>query len=217
MARITYGVLIADIRGSVGGTTFSINPSGAFARGRVKPKATKTTKTQKQRALFSSLAQTYKLLSPSDVASWNDNHIAGLSGYQTFMKLNGTALKVALSPLSTYSPPEALTPVTVLSFDASFGISDIHVILDIAPSATQCFAIYITSPVSNGTQFNSKYLRLLKTVYNGSPSSLTLGSDYIAAFGFFPPVGSRLFLRIEVVSTSAFNTLTPTLDQCTVT
>lgn len=52
MALVAFGNGVADIRGSIGGTTFARNPHGAYARNRTTPVQPNTMKQSQARAAF---------------------------------------------------------------------------------------------------------------------------------------------------------------------
>lgn len=63
--------LIADARGSLGGTTFGRNPSGVYARARTSPAQPRTASQVANRASFTTAAQAWKALDPTVIIAWN--------------------------------------------------------------------------------------------------------------------------------------------------
>jgi hypothetical protein len=107
MARIQYGGGVVDMRGSVGGTTYSRNHAGAYSRARVKPVDPQTEEQMLIRGTLSSLAQHWRDLSPEDRADWalfaeavsSSPSYAGqarLTGQQAYMR--HSLIRVLYSP-----------------------------------------------------------------------------------------------------------------------
>lgn len=133
MARIIYGSVITDIKGSIGGITFQKNGSGQIAR--LKPRKVKTT-TQKQKAQHPRLKEVQKEwneLSLVNKISWNDfagiNNKIGLdgnpktlTGYQWFLSINQNRLLFDDSILSAPPVYEIVNPIgnINLSFEGGY-------------------------------------------------------------------------------------------------
>lgn len=71
MATIKLGATVSDIRGSIGGTVFSRNGGGAYARQRVKGTNPNTTKQQVVRAIMSTMSLAWLALSGTVRTAWN--------------------------------------------------------------------------------------------------------------------------------------------------
>ena len=109
MALIKFSAAIVDARGSIAGTTFSRNKSGAYIRARVKPVNPKSPRQELTRTIVSYLAELWH--DPSmDVrrAGWETyaaavamkNGLAEtihLSGYNHFLRSNAPKLMIGLS------------------------------------------------------------------------------------------------------------------------
>ncbi len=122
MARIIYGPIITDIKGSIGGMTFQKNGSGTIAR--LKPRKTKTN-TQKQRDQQPRLKQVqaaWNLLTLINKVLWNDfaaiNNKIGLdgqekklTGYQWFLTINENRLLISQPILSAPPIYEIVNPI----------------------------------------------------------------------------------------------------------
>lgn len=109
MAVVTYGALITDLRGSIGGTTFQNNASGAIARSRsYTPVNPSRQQSDRQLAMIQLVAYWAKL-SAANKALWNAlavahrkindwGNYARLSGYQWFMSYNLNAFTLDQGP-----------------------------------------------------------------------------------------------------------------------
>lgn len=70
MATIKLGAIASDIRGSIGGTVFSRNGGGAYAKARTKGTDPKTAKQQVVRSIMSGLIGAWALLSATVRNNW---------------------------------------------------------------------------------------------------------------------------------------------------
>lgn len=93
MARILSS-LIGDLRGSIGGQTYSRNKAGAFIRQRVKPVNPQTVIQQQARFRFGNMSILYQSLSPEVKGCWQNfasTHFNPLKGNNTGIYSGGNA------------------------------------------------------------------------------------------------------------------------------
>lgn len=123
MARVIYGSIITDIKGSIGGITYQKNGSGTIAR--LKPRKHKTN-TQRQRDQQPRLKEVQRLWNELDLGSkiqWNDfadlhdkigldGTSKKLTGYQWFMTINQNRLLFDDSFLEEPPTFEVVNPIT---------------------------------------------------------------------------------------------------------
>ena len=72
MARVTYGPLITELAGSIGGVTFQKNSSGNVARLKSKKPLNPTLAQANQQTLLSQLVAYWSTLSQVNKDTWND-------------------------------------------------------------------------------------------------------------------------------------------------
>lgn len=70
MASIKLGSIVSDIRGSIGGTVFSRNGGGAYAKQRTKPTDPNTSGQQLMRAITSSMYAAWAALTAAVRTDW---------------------------------------------------------------------------------------------------------------------------------------------------
>lgn len=135
MAKVKTSSLLAEIRGTLGGTVFSSNGAGFYCKSLVLPTQPRTSRQSVPRSNFADFARRWGALTPTQIATWqtfaarSDNIRYDWFGdpyyptaYQQFQGINGTR---ALLP-TTYTPnapvnnkPAALPSMTVyLDFQA---------------------------------------------------------------------------------------------------
>jgi hypothetical protein len=115
MARVTYGALVTDLAGSIAGTTFQKNASGAIARSRAyTPVNPSIQQSDRQLAMIQFVAL-WSTLTLIQKTAWNDlaaahnkindwGNYTKLSGYQWFISYNLNAFTQNQGPWLT---PEA--------------------------------------------------------------------------------------------------------------
>lgn len=93
MARILSS-LIGDLRGSIGGQTYSRNKAGAFIRQRVKPVNPQTVRQQNARYRFGNMSILFQSLSAAQKTCWENfakSHFNPLKGNNTGIYSAGNA------------------------------------------------------------------------------------------------------------------------------
>lgn len=110
MAITQLSAIVADIRGSVGGNTFSRNRGGAFVRKRVVPINPNTTRQGEARQRVSSLSQRWSAtltaaqrsawIAYAEATTWTNRLGAeiGISGLSAYVRTNSLRLLAGLSP-----------------------------------------------------------------------------------------------------------------------
>lgn len=210
MARIIYGPIITDIKGSIGGMTFQKNGSGTIAR--LKPRKTKTN-TQKQRDQQPRLKQVqaaWNLLTLVNKVLWNDfaaiNKKIGLdgqekklTGYQWFLAINENRLLFNDTILSAPPIYEIINPLNYINFTF---IND-ELRFDLDPSLLEVrhkVLAYCSFIKKSSSKFNFNDLRLIKIVDGGIGSSFSLNlsspNDFWVQYfnSVFPPeLGNKSF------------------------
>jgi len=89
MARITYGPLITDLKGSIGGLTFQNNPSGSIVRMRPKSRRAGSQLQTSRLVITRFLVQKWGLLSLENQELWNayaEDHL--------FIRKSGESVRV---------------------------------------------------------------------------------------------------------------------------
>lgn len=218
MARILFGGGVAQIRGSIGGTTYSKNANGAYARNRSQPANRNTLAQQGVRNIFGSIARRWKVLTLSQQASFIDLaasypyvNSVGLSsvytGVQLFQKVNSQLALVGSPQISMMQPPVYVPTIgdaivntiakasdsfeITYSFDAGFEVPTGFV-----------FVIEATREFANGTYRpkSQDYRQISIQAATVPVANLDIWAEYSAVFGEPTTNGSRIFVRGFLVS-----------------
>jgi len=175
MARIIYGSIITDIKGSIGGITFQKNGSGTIAR--LKPRKTKTN-TQKQRDQQPRLKQVqaaWNLLSLVNKILWNDfaavNNKIGLdgqekklTGYQWFLTINENRLLFDDSILSVPPVYEIVNPLSGVTFTFITGALRFSFNESI-PLQFRKMLLYVSFIKNSASKFDFNVTRLVRSIF----------------------------------------------------
>jgi len=129
MASIKLGAIASDIRGSIGGTVFSRNGGGAYAKQRVCPTNPNTAGQQLMRSVMSSMIAAWAALSAAVRSAWAvyatnvtlPNRLGdqiNLSGYNMY-----TRTRAIIERLGMAMPVAAPTVMTLAEQDPSVAIT----------------------------------------------------------------------------------------------
>lgn len=209
------GIAIAEARGSLGGTTFSRNSSGAYTRNRVSGVNANTAAQQLVRGRLSDYAQSWRGLGTVNQDGWDSlgaqmtrtdslGQSYTLTGFQAFVSVNCQLKAAGMAEVSSApildTAPELLTltltanevPEMDLAYTATGGAADNKLIITATP------------PISAGIQRpKASLFKQIKAVAGNVATPIDIQSDYENVFGA-PLTGSRVFVRVYGVSKNGF-------------
>jgi hypothetical protein len=214
MARVTYGALITDLAGSIGGVTFQQNSSGSIARLRSKKPLNPSTVQSDQQLTLSRLVALWPTLSAAEKTSWSDlaaahDHITPwgetktINGFQWFMACNLNLLSCGWALLETAPAFASITPpndITLASTDIAFSI-------EIAAGwnpGTSKILIYATPPIRQSSIKLRRNMFALTSYTGGNITTLSIKAVYEALFNldwetFHPVSDCNIIVRARQV------------------
>lgn len=181
MAKITLTGLMADIQGSIGGTTFQRSRAGLIARRKPIPKTSRTAKQSAIIAEHQTLNAQFILLPLSTKLQWdsfalahtrtdkygNVNTLTGLNWYQS---INFTLFLIS-EPLKTL-PPSYIIPFAPIEYTGCLENNELKITNPFPLiTADHSILIYTTPPLTRSTISDWSNFRLTKTL-NTSPSNI---------------------------------------------
>ncbi len=211
---VKWGGGIVDGRGSIGGTTFSRNKSGAIARARVAPVNPKSVRQSAIRAIISSVAQLYNSgLTVAQRAAWavyaknvpaknKLGEVIYLSGYNQFVKSNIAALNAGLTAIlaapSVFSLPGEDTTFDVAISEASQEIAvTFDATADWAGEAGGALIVEMGLPQSPSIEFFDGPWRHAGIIAGDATTPPTTGDSIAVPF---PVVADqKIFCRAKVL------------------
>lgn len=163
MASIKTSAVVEDIRGSVGGNTFSRNANGAYVRGRIAPVNPKTVKQSNVRGEFGDLMASWRSLTPEQQNSWElgresfpyQNRLGETKTYtasQLYAHLNRVRQSLGLALLAACPLPASFGAASDLNVAAATFTSNAFTTLDLGFAGDEDLEaiVYATGPVSAG-------------------------------------------------------------------
>lgn len=210
MANIRTSALVEDVRGSVGGVTFTRSGAGATVRGRVKGVVNRSTKVTQQRSKLAQAASAWRGLTQAQRDGFNqvarsfnaqnklgDKYIK--TGEQLYIEMVSLRGIFGLAPLASAQLPVELPAVP--DFDVTVTQDGNGLItalaLDFDVDLASDVVIEATAPYSAGVSNaqNDKY-RIIGTGESGV-DTLNVLAMYQAAFGSLAiPSGAAVSFRV---------------------
>jgi hypothetical protein len=215
---IKMGAIVTDVRGSLGGHTFSRNTYGPIARTKVTPVNRSTTAQQLVRGLFTAIAQAWRGLTDAQRAGWNSlaqevtrTNIFGdsskLTSFNLFLRLNRNITNLGGAIILDAPAKPTLTSITSLTLVAKVAAG--LVTLAYAPTPVPAgfdLVISATPQMSPGISFVKSEYRKLAVVAAAAASPYVATTAYAAMFGT-PVLGNRIFFQAKLVHiASGFDT-----------
>lgn len=209
-ALIRFGQGVSLIRGTLGGTIFSRNKSGAIARNYAIPTTQPTQSQNTVRALFALTAVLWSGLSASARSVWNalaqtSSYInkvgdsAVYSGQQLFMKVNNQLQQVGLTTVLD-APADILQPDGLLPFDITIGGGAAVVVSDTAVvPAGVVYVLEGTVGSAGKDNFKNAYRQLTVVAAAADWDTLDFETELSAMFGI-PVAGQKVAVRAFAVS-----------------
>lgn len=215
MALIRFGGGIVEMRGSIGGTVYSRNRSGAIARARVTPVNPQTPRMSAIQAIIAQVTAAWaNLLSDAQRAAWavfadnvpSKNKLGeeiSLSGFNQYVKSNTVLLNAGLAviadaPILFTLPGE--DPTFATEVDAGTGI--ISVVFDDTRDwvgeDTSGLVVQMGIPVSPGINFFDGPWRHAGVIL-GDGTTPPTSPDVTISVPFEVGDGQKVFTRGKVV------------------
>lgn len=218
--KIKFGSLVVDGRGKIGGHVASKNRGGAYLRTKVTPVNPQTTAQQSVRNDFTALSQGWRGLTSAQRAQWNSavsnytrtNIFGDLrtpSGKDLYQRLNGNLQAAGASIINAPLMPsgsDSFTSFTLVADTTGGGLD-----ATFAPTipAGHTAIVSATAPLSPGTSFAKNKFRQIQTVAAAATSPQDFAASYITKFGALPPIGSKVFIKMDLVLLATGERSTP--------
>lgn len=195
MAKFTSGPVVAEIRGSIGGSTFSRNRYGAIIRNRTKPTVPTSEPFLLATARMTAASQAWQDLTADQRAAWNTyaqtHPITGslgeaqiLTGHTTFAGIACRRALVGAGALEAPPVVPAPAPLISLSLTADIGVGNFELAFTATP-LEDAHALYFQACIvsSAGITYVKNLLRLLPISAPALASPYDIESAMTARFG----------------------------------
>lgn len=209
--RFQLGPLVANVSGSIGGTTFQRGISGPSARVKPRPTRRRTPYTSQARQQIAFLSREWRALSSANRTAWQTQADAitwynkfGVvipgKGYWLYIRCNQYREIMGAAPLATPTTPFALDPIADAGC-AFLSVSKIEIEWATPDpiQADTAWLVYMTPPVSLGLTGAAKSLRLVKRLPAGFTPNYDITAAYFERFPTAGVPGQQCFFRIVPV------------------
>lgn len=212
MAKILFGNVVGDARGSVGAITYSRNTAGAYTRQRVSPVQPRTPRQLEVRAAFSSATQGWNALTDGQREAWKSfaashpvldvfNNPVILSGIAFYTRVTINLTTAGLALLT--DPPGDFNAVDVGTISLStVGVSQTMDLTfdDLDPIPADTALVYEATPgVSPGKNQVGNLFRVITVLAAAETSPFSGGPAYVAKFGTIIP-DSKVIVRAYAIT-----------------
>jgi hypothetical protein len=214
MARVTYGALVTELAGSIGGLTFHKNASGNIARLKPYTPVNPSTLQAAQQNRLNPFIRAWQILSAANKTSWNNFAIAHphinefgesktLNGFQWFMSCNLNRKLVgegAISAAPGWTAMAAPTSFT-LSKDATHLTLTFTAPYDPAPYYLRA---YVTSPIRQSTMKLRRSTFRFPAIGIAGGTTMEFKAAYEAAFNvtwstFYNTAACSIIIRLKTI------------------
>lgn len=212
MASIKLGSIASDIRGSIGGTVFSRNGGGAYAKQRVKGTDPNTTDQGIMRAIISSCISAWTALSATVRTNWGMYAAAvtlvnrlgdaiNVSGYNMYCRTRALCVKIgATVPAAAPSIMTLAEQDSTVAATPSAGGGTISVAFDDALAwcaEVGGYMICYMSPPQNPT-INS-YSGQYKICGRFDGAVVPISSPQVATSKYTLTAGQKVFMQFRIL------------------
>lgn len=175
MAKINFGGLAQDVRGSQNGLTYARNKGGAYVRTKVSPVQPLTARQSAQRAIFSTTTKQWQTTTAAQQAAWVAwaainkvvdvfGNALTLSGINAFVKINATLVTFGLTPILTPPAPPGATGPNASGVAAVAATNTITITWATALTGGEMYQIWCTPGVSAGARPQVNTFRLVDNI-----------------------------------------------------
>lgn len=214
MARIVFGDIVVDKRGSQGGTTYSRNKNCAYTRNKVIPSNPRTIAQVAARAKLGTYSQGWRALTEAQRTEWNNatglfpytNPVTGeyfLTGQNLYIALNTSLLAAGAAAITVPPAPGAVTNIATAVVTMAKGTPALSVVFTVSPiAAGQAIIVKATSGISAGRNFVSSELSQISVIAAAATTPWNGLAAYVAKYGVVPAAGLKVFFEFYAVNTA---------------
>jgi len=197
MARVVYGQGVADFKGRIGGTVFSRNPSGSYARNINHPAYKATSRRVNNVPDLGTITQIWFAIQPDWRIIWNNfaaahtwtdsfGIVSHPTGLNIFVSLNSRRIAMGLSAF--WYPPAYSTTPAATTYLLSYGVSGYEISRDANWNDTDLVTVVnVTSPMSRGSRYFKNKIRQIVMLTHPQAEWTVIQSDLDNYFGCVYP------------------------------
>jgi hypothetical protein len=213
MAKTQLGAMLGQISGSIGGTTFSRNRYGTYARRRAHPTIVVSEAALAAKSRMAEVSRAWSGLTTDQQEAWKtwaaNNPITDvlgerqvLSGNAAYIQVNNLLVYCGESQLSV--PPVADPPPGLLSvtLTANIGAGDFEVAFTDTPlAAGNLLLVWVAVTDDESQEYVKNKLRLVAYSTTAKVSPWDIEAEVEARFGSLQ-VGQLVTVQLQVLDTN---------------
>lgn len=214
-ARITFGAIVSEARGSLLDITYSRNRGGAYARAKASPTQSLSSYANLQRDFFSDATAAFNALSDSEYKSWlqffDKNNTASMSSKRPFKSVKDLYIACQINSYRTDLFGTVYPPYEIEQSIKNFAISkasssSFHLSMTVSgnPIAVLAF-LYMSRPVSAARRSPNSDTQYFINYYSGYDAGINFSTSiYRTRFGLVSiPSGSRIHWSAKLIAPAA--------------
>jgi hypothetical protein len=225
MAKVIYSAEINELIGSVGGTTFQRNASGAIAKLKTISRGRSSSSRQDSNIRLNEIVLTWSTLTLTQQGLWSAFAAAYpktnyygvekvLSGYNWFISINSNRYLTEQALLVI--PPTYATPGVIPAFDVNLGETYLELDLSSWATGTNYYTfVYATPPIRSLSLKNRNKIKLIAVGNWGPEPVIDLKTEWSAIFGVVYPPSTVPFSFNILMSVAAVDKVTGISGQFT--
>ena len=198
MARVQYGAIITDIKGSIGGITFQANSASKIARLRSTRRKQNTQLQNNKVSDFQATFPDWASMTQVEKDAWNTfaaannktnkwGEVKVLNGFNWFQSVNLYLEIVGESFITT--PPVWESPLAVPNYTVAAVFNDFSINWSPSFPHADHYLLLFTSPLLRTvSQANRKVLRLTSVIARGTHSTYDFLTDWENAHNIAVPI-----------------------------
>lgn len=207
MARVQYGALVTELKGSIAGSVFQGGNNSMVLRNKGYRKGTSSLlRTSANAALVAQSTRWRELTSGQRaawgamVASWpfidSFGHSYLGTGYQVFNAYNAALVGMGQSVVDAPNSPGVFTPLVVATPGWTLSSSFTVGWSSVTPNS-QIVNLFAAAPMSPGRNTNNLKWKWVARNDSMGTDEISGPADYVDIFGL-PPLGSQVAFRLDV-------------------
>ena len=224
--KVTWGMMITDGSGKLGGHVAAKNRGGSYVRTKVKPANPQTPAQQNARSSLATWSQAWRGLTEDQRLSWNsavgnfpevkNGKVLILSGQQLFVKFNTNLALAGQASIDTAPLPEAMPEIALTGLASDVSSMTFEITADNAtvPSGFT-YMVEAIAPVSPGRYNVSNRYRVIGSATLAT-STDNMWTEYLAKFGA-PVAGQKVAAKAFLINNTTGQASVPTAVTAIVT
>ena len=211
MAKVKFGLGVAEIRNKIGGSVFSRNKGGSYIRTKVTPLNPQSVAQVAARNLLTSLAQEFRSLSQEQITAWNSataqwstTDIFGdaviPTGLALYVRLNSNIANAGGVAITVPPSPVGAAPIVDLSLTAT-ATGDVFDLAFTPATVPANHTMYVesTSMLSPGINNANSKFRFIGAANAAAASPADLFTEQTTKFGSLV-AGQKVYVRAKFIN-----------------